>query len=71
MVVREFDDIVGGNLSMTGADSVTLTVRLLGVVPKTLLTEMVSAYATFLNLPLITRELPLTVADDCGLVTSV
>ena len=42
VVVREFDDIVGGNLSMTGADSVTFTVKVPEEVPRMLLAEMVS-----------------------------
>jgi hypothetical protein len=41
VVVREFDDIVGGSLSMTGADSVTFTVKLLEEVPRMLLAEMI------------------------------
>ena len=40
MVVRVLADIVGGNLSMTGADSVTLMVRLAGAVPRMFVTEI-------------------------------
>jgi hypothetical protein len=42
VVVREVDDIVGGNLSMTGAGSVTFTVKLSEEVPRMLLAEMIS-----------------------------